>query len=228
MGENKEGRNTFPNIYVIDVLKNYSNKSDPLNVKKLNKIISDTTRISIGPNDKNYVRRQIKAINNHFGKTLLVETKDANKEQAWYYDAKVAETIDILVRPTDFTEEEASLIFDMIASCKLLTESGTLSILDKLATPLGGRWKKRKEDTLEKYKNLQNGNDYAIQIFNDINKAIINKKLVDLKITDNQATDTLTGVFLYKIYEKHGEEFVVFGNGQVLVIHRAFDGRYKK
>ena len=55
MSKEKKTKNTFAELYIIDILKNQSSEKEPMNQINIRAALTDTGKFSISDTNKNYV-----------------------------------------------------------------------------------------------------------------------------------------------------------------------------
>ena len=126
-------------LYIFEILRKFSSKENPLSEKQIKEKINAAEIFkdseAIKDEDRKIIPRPIRTLVEHFAGLIVPVETAKNKAAKWYYDSSKAAKFEFLSR-NNFTLEEIGLLVDMIASSKLVTETSTQAVIDKLLASL--------------------------------------------------------------------------------------------
>lgn len=150
-------------LYILNVLKKYSNEENPISSNKIGELISEEYDVTI---DSRTIRRNIELLIQKFG--YDIETWQENKKG--YF---------IRTDPDkDFELGELSMIINTFAYSNFLPDKISKNIIDKCLNMMNVYENKKYNDYKVSIKNTKTDNIEVIKNIEDINEAIfLNKKI---------------------------------------------------
>ncbi len=171
-------------LYVLNILKKYSNEDHILSSKKIGDLIKEEYHVSI---DSRTIRRNINLLIEKFNYDIE-KYKDNNKGYFIRQDPNL-----------EFENGELSVILNTFAYSNFIPEDMSLSIIEKCLNMMNIYEKDKYKNYKASIKNTRTDNKEIIKNIEDINEAIYNKKKISFDYYKYELNEKLEYVLEGKV-----------------------------